>query len=172
ANAFMDAYAAYRNDLVKTKKRKGKTLSINWPLWKEGGMQVDGATEKMMRQSSGMVPMQTKTGTRAFYQGISLDQPQLMVVEGDLSLLRYISGAESEIDTCPVKIDKRQADTELLREKTEHGLKVLFGEITKVRIEDVDSDEPFESYGIDSIMITRFNQKFESIFTEVSKTLF
>ncbi|MCP4628837.1 MAG: KR domain-containing protein, partial [bacterium] len=110
ANAFMDAYAEYRNDLVKAKKRKGKTLSINWPLWKEGGMQVDEATEKLMRQRSGMVPMQTETGFRALYHGISLDEPRVMVIEGDLALLPYISGTESEIDTRPVKMRERQAD--------------------------------------------------------------
>ncbi|PEU18246.1 hypothetical protein CN526_30425, partial [Bacillus wiedmannii] len=46
ANAFMDVYAKYRNALVAAKKRKGQTLSLNWPLWKEGGMRVDKETEK------------------------------------------------------------------------------------------------------------------------------
>lgn len=34
ANAFMDAYCGYRNTLIGFKQRHGKTLSINWPLWK------------------------------------------------------------------------------------------------------------------------------------------
>ena len=34
-NAYLDAYAAYRN-------KKGKrTLSISWPVWKDAGMAVD-----------------------------------------------------------------------------------------------------------------------------------
>ncbi|MCP4294920.1 MAG: SDR family NAD(P)-dependent oxidoreductase, partial [Proteobacteria bacterium] len=41
ANAFMDQFAAYRNKLVESKECKGQTLSINWPLWREGGMGVD-----------------------------------------------------------------------------------------------------------------------------------
>jgi len=48
ANAFMDAYAKYRNHLVASKQRYGQTLSINWPLWQEGGMRVDAVTEKML----------------------------------------------------------------------------------------------------------------------------
>jgi polyketide synthase PksN len=41
ANAFLDAYADYRNGLVASKQRFGKTLSINWTMWKDGGMKVD-----------------------------------------------------------------------------------------------------------------------------------
>ena len=51
ANAFMDAYAKYRNDLVVSGQRQGRTLSINWPLWQEGGMRVDAETEKMIQGS-------------------------------------------------------------------------------------------------------------------------
>ena len=48
ANAFMDVYAKYRNTLVVSGRRYGQTLSINWPLWKEGGMHIDQETEKFM----------------------------------------------------------------------------------------------------------------------------
>ena len=46
ANAFMDAYARYRNTMVSSGYRYGQTLSINWPLWKEGGMQIDEAIQR------------------------------------------------------------------------------------------------------------------------------
>jgi polyketide synthase PksN len=36
ANAFMDAYARYRNELVAQGQRRGRTLSINWSHWREG----------------------------------------------------------------------------------------------------------------------------------------
>jgi polyketide synthase PksN len=45
ANAFMDVYARYRNSLRSSRQRTGITLSINWPLWKDGGMHVDAETE-------------------------------------------------------------------------------------------------------------------------------
>lgn len=47
ANAFMDSYAAYRNALVTAMYRHGQTLSINWPLWKEGGMRANKEIENM-----------------------------------------------------------------------------------------------------------------------------
>ncbi|HYM36566.1 MAG TPA: SDR family oxidoreductase, partial [Steroidobacteraceae bacterium] len=40
ANAFLDRYAAYRQRLVRDHRRSGRTLSINWPLWADGGMRI------------------------------------------------------------------------------------------------------------------------------------
>ena len=50
ANAFMDAFAHYRNTLVRESQRWGRTLLINWPLWREGGMRVDPGSEKLMQR--------------------------------------------------------------------------------------------------------------------------
>jgi NADP-dependent 3-hydroxy acid dehydrogenase YdfG len=96
ANAFMDAYARYRNNLVTSKQRQGQTLSINWPLWKEGGMHVDEETEKMMRQNMGMVPMQTPTGIQALYQSLASGKAQVMIMEGNIVQLRNAVGLGSK----------------------------------------------------------------------------
>ena len=62
ANAFMDSYARYRNGLAARGQRSGRTVSINWPLWREGGMGVDAVTEQLMRTTIGMVAMDTASG--------------------------------------------------------------------------------------------------------------
>ncbi|AOY76263.1 thioester reductase domain-containing protein [Clostridium formicaceticum] len=63
-------------------------------------------------------------------------------------------------------------DIALVHEKTLYQLKCLFGEVTKLSLDRIDPQEPLESYGIDSIMITQLNQKLVSVFGELSKTLF
>ena len=65
ANAFLDAYAQYRSQLVAQGQRQGRTLSLNWPLWEEGGMQVDQATRDLLRKTIGMMPMSTTAGLHA-----------------------------------------------------------------------------------------------------------
>ncbi|MEE1281921.1 MAG: SDR family NAD(P)-dependent oxidoreductase [Acutalibacteraceae bacterium] len=67
ANAFMDEYCIYRNKLVEKGSRKGVSISINWPLWKDGGMHVDEATEKTFRELYGIISMPTKQGIELFY---------------------------------------------------------------------------------------------------------
>ncbi len=51
-NAFMDAYAAYRQSLTENGLRHGKTIAFNWTLWKDGGMQAGDETERMMKKLS------------------------------------------------------------------------------------------------------------------------
>jgi polyketide synthase PksN len=173
ANAFMDVYAKYRNALVVSKQRHGQTLSINWPLWQEGGMRIDKETETMMRQSMGMVAMQTATGIQALYQALASGKEQVMVIEGDLSRMRaHLLEISPPVPARPAAASPALVEPWLLREKILHQFKVLFGEITKMSIAGIDPEETLESYGIDSIMITQLNQKLDGIFGELSKTLF
>ena len=62
----MDHFALNRAQLCSKGKRCGKSLSINWPLWQEGGMKVDEQTEKMMATTTGMQPLSSEKGIQAF----------------------------------------------------------------------------------------------------------
>ncbi|WP_254348984.1 type I polyketide synthase, partial [Paenibacillus sp. A3M_27_13] len=90
ANGFMDAYAAYRNELTTLGQRHGRTLSINWPLWRDGGMQVDMPTEQLMLQRLGMLPLETATGMWALGQCWAAGQSQALVMEGDMIRLKQL----------------------------------------------------------------------------------
>ncbi len=90
ANGFMDRYAERRNMLAGKKERKGKTVSINWPLWAEGGMKVSPGEEKFMRQNSGMTAMPASEGIKAFYKSLAGDRDQVMVINGYEDKLREI----------------------------------------------------------------------------------
>jgi len=83
ANAFMDEYAHYRNRLVSMGERRGLTLSINWPLWRSGGMQVAEAQQKMMEQAIGIVPLETVKALDGLYRAWSLENAQVMILDGN-----------------------------------------------------------------------------------------
>ena len=173
ANAFMDAYAVYRNSLVTSKKRQGQTLSINWPLWKNGGMRVDEATEKMMVKRMGLMAMETSSGIRALFRALSSNQSQMMVLVGDLPRLkqRFLEG-KSKVESYPIKKSIVSVEKNVLKKKTLHQLKRLLGEVIKLSADRIESNEPLESYGIDSIVITQLNERLEILFGEISATLF
>lgn len=65
ANSFMDAFAERRKNLKESGLRYGKTLSVNWPYWKEGGMRASAEIEKAMFDATGEVPLETSTGVEA-----------------------------------------------------------------------------------------------------------
>ena len=66
ANAFLDGFATWREGQVQQGKCYGKSVAINWPLWAEGGMQVDKATEQYYLQHWGMKALPTTLGLEAF----------------------------------------------------------------------------------------------------------
>ncbi len=179
ANAFMDAYAKYRNALVLTKQRQGQTLSIDWPLWQEGGMHVDEETEKKMRQDIGMIAMQTSTGIRALYQGLSSGKDQVMVMEGELKQLQATflgQPSGKEVFKASSSIEGNKAMTtntqELLQEKAVNYFKKLLSSVIKLPPYRIEEDAPMEKYGVDSIMGMQLTNQLEETFGSLSKTLF
>src|SRR5207253_8510053 len=66
ANAFLNAFAETRERWRMQGRRRGKSLAIGWPLWREGGMRVDDATAERLRRRWGRVPMSRRPGLAAF----------------------------------------------------------------------------------------------------------
>jgi len=56
ANHFMDSFAAERERLRAEGTRRGKTLSINWSIWADGGMKLDEQTELYFKKTLVSVP--------------------------------------------------------------------------------------------------------------------
>ena len=173
ANAFMDEYAKYRNKLTKKNERQGRMLSINWPLWQEGGMKVSEENEKIMMLQTGMTAIQTENGIRTLYQAITLGKDQVMVIQGNRQkILEVLLRNKKEYKKDGNSRYSKTFNMPLLREKITYKIRALFGEISKIDTKKIEIDEPLQSYGIDSIMIAQFNHKLSEIFGDFSKTLF
>ncbi|WP_394850848.1 SDR family NAD(P)-dependent oxidoreductase [Pendulispora brunnea] len=83
ANGFLDGFAVHREGLRRRGLRRGRTLSINWPLWGgAGGMGVPEYIEAELRKR-GLVPLPTNDGVAAFLRALSIDEPQVAVVAGE-----------------------------------------------------------------------------------------
>lgn len=104
ANGFMDAYARYSNEGVADNGENGRKISINWPLWKEGGMKIDTEIEKMMMKQTGMSAMETESGIKALYRIAAMGKNHVIVMEGDIDQInkkiisREITSELSNID--------------------------------------------------------------------------
>ncbi|UAA37463.1 SDR family NAD(P)-dependent oxidoreductase [Paraneptunicella aestuarii] len=106
ANSFMDNYAAYRNQLVAAGQRHGHTLSVNWPLWADGGMTVDETSIDMMQQATGMIPMDNATGMKAFYRALADSYDQALIVEGNVNKMRSVLFGEKLVEaTAEAKVE-------------------------------------------------------------------
>jgi polyketide synthase PksN len=180
ANAFMDKYAKYRNEAVKSKQKYGKTVSINWTLWHEGGMKVDAGIEKMMQQQMGMSAIKTENGILALYRSMVLNEAQVLVIQGNPGRIQEKLFA----DITPLKTEKLEnniieqssstsgIETDILRERAVIYFKNLLSATLKLPVTEIEYGSPFEKYGIDSIHAMQMTNELEKAFGPLSKTLF
>lgn len=62
ANAAADAFVARRSHRVTSGARSGRSLSVSWPYWADGGMRTGPDAERQLA-ALGMRPMPAATGT-------------------------------------------------------------------------------------------------------------
>ncbi|MEL7147468.1 MAG: beta-ketoacyl synthase N-terminal-like domain-containing protein, partial [Bacteroidota bacterium] len=175
ANAFMDAYAVHRNVLVAKGERSGQTLSLNWPLWKEGGMQVDAAAEAQLFETMGMVPLPTEAGVTALYQALATTASQVMIIEGDRQLVtdKVINSASSPKKALVHQENQSNiADNDQVKEEAIQYFKKMLSSVMKLPVAKIKADVAMEDYGIDSVMVMKLTSQLEKAFGTLSKTLF
>jgi len=179
ANAFMDAYAAWRNGLVPIGERHGRTLSINWPLWQEGRMRADREIERLVKRRTGLVAMQTPVGIHALAQALAAGQDQVMVLHGDARKLHAAlsvaqagpSAASAGTQAVPRKAAVPDAATSDLRQKAHDYFKKQIAAMVQLPAHRLDADAPLERYGFDSILLMKMTNTLEESFGTLSKTL-
>ena len=172
ANAFMDAFAQYRDDLVISGERHGQTLSIDWPFWKDGGMRLDVASERAIKERSGIIPLQTSSGISAFYKAMNSGQNQVMVmVEGNLNFLKkpFQFSLFSQAPSPHKKQTYVPDDTQ--KTETLAMVKQILANAIKLSPERIQLETTFDKYGIDSIMQVDIIRDLEKVAGELPKTL-
>ncbi|WP_186223295.1 SDR family NAD(P)-dependent oxidoreductase, partial [Burkholderia gladioli] len=171
ANGFLDAFAGYREALAAEGRRHGRTLSLGWPLWAEGGMQVDADTQARMLRALGMRALPSEAGVAAFAQALALRAPHLLVLHGDRErLLRGVSEAwplqaggaaidtetGCEFDPAIAPGSAPAAAAGALPRQIERMLTALVSEHLQIAQQELERRTPFSEFGFDSIKATSF----------------
>ncbi|MBF0224098.1 MAG: SDR family NAD(P)-dependent oxidoreductase [Desulfobacterales bacterium] len=173
ANSFLDYYAQFRNSLVENKEKTGKTISINWPLWDEGGMQISEQDRKILFDQSGIIPLPTNIGLTAFDSILNARLSQAIVLYGHPQKLDdYVNKKITAISDTVEKKQPAKIDEKALTNRTEVFLKSIVSEGINLPEDKLDVQVRFEEYGIDSIIIKHLNLKLEEKLGSLPKTLF
>ncbi|MBF0119026.1 MAG: SDR family NAD(P)-dependent oxidoreductase [Desulfobacterales bacterium] len=187
ANSFMDNFADYR----KIQNRHGKTISINWSLWKDGGMKVDSETEKLLFKRTGIKTISHKEGIETFLIALSEQYSQIMMIKGSFEkttisnrtpvfLDSHFRGndvipAEVGIHFAGKLVDGYLTDgnAEGILAKVYKDLFKIISEILKIHEKDININEDISEYGFDSISFTKFaNRLNEKYDLEITPVLF
>ncbi|SDX41012.1 SDR family NAD(P)-dependent oxidoreductase [Lysobacter enzymogenes] len=173
ANGFLDAFAAHRNALAGQGLRRGRCVSLLWPLWRDGGMAPDAATQARLQREVGMRAMSREHGVRAFHRALALDAAQALAVQGDAAKLRArlfgegtarVVAAAAPAAATPVAGELNERCIEFLRAQ--------FAQVLKLAAHRLDPQAPLERYGIDSILAMDLTGQLERSFGSLPKTLF
>nr|WP_314465332.1 SDR family NAD(P)-dependent oxidoreductase [uncultured Clostridium sp.] len=154
ANAFMDQYAEYRDDLVQRGKRSGKTVTINWPLWEEGGMQVKDEVQTIMKKKTGLHALKTKVGIDSFYNSLTSDNYQMIPMQGMRGMILQTFLTKKNSDEQVTSSDKENTEENKILAKIQKSLKQTVSALLKVKEETIDLDMELQEYGFDSISFT------------------
>ncbi|MDE1462573.1 PfaD family polyunsaturated fatty acid/polyketide biosynthesis protein [Spartinivicinus poritis] len=92
ANGFMDIFAQVRNQRVKAGQRSGQTITINWPLWQEGGMSLPDELVSMIKAASGMTLLPTSAGLAVLTKALYQTPTQWVICQGNESQIRQHLG--------------------------------------------------------------------------------
>ncbi|WP_261627236.1 type I polyketide synthase, partial [Pseudoalteromonas holothuriae] len=134
-----------------------------------GGMQVDeGGLAALERQ--GLAAMPTELGLDCFYRALNSSQSQLLVLYGDnLKNEKRLHGhqvaVEPQLPTSETAIDIELHEVELYLSEVLSGL-------IDLPVENIDSQQQLEQYGIDSVMAMAMTNQLEKSFGTLPKTLF
>jgi len=180
ANGFLDCFAAYRNHLAAEGLRKGKALAINWPLWNEGGMRLDAGIRDRLQRETGLDPLDTAEGLRAFHLGPGLPSDQALVLAGEPQRLRRKLSGQTDMAQTPLPVPVAEedsatgsaADPDAWLEKAQAFLCRQFAAQLKMPAQAIDVQAPLSRYGMDSIMAMGLTSALEKTFGPLSKTLF
>jgi polyketide synthase PksL len=184
ANGFMDRYAEYRNAQVSLGRRKGLTRSINWGLWKDGGMNMAAWEREVLREGTGVEAMDTEAGIAGFYRSLALPYEQMLIVAGDVKKIRKVvlgprEAEEREtaqrsrmgVEAAQVKASM-QMDSGNLTEQMQESLRTQLSALLQLPPYKIDPHAALETYGMDSILALKLTRELEKTFGPLSKTLF
>jgi polyketide synthase PksM len=83
-NRFQMAFGAHRHGRSGKANPRSKSIVINWPLWKEGGMAIgDRQQTDMYLKSSGQRYLERQEGLQIWEQILNTDVRQVLVLAGD-----------------------------------------------------------------------------------------
>nr|WP_227983132.1 SDR family NAD(P)-dependent oxidoreductase [Dickeya poaceiphila] len=178
-NAFEDYFAYQRNTLQRQGERSGKTLSLNWPYWKDGGMRLTEKEEGFLKSQFGIVPLLTEDGIAIFDYALQSQASQIVVmpgVPGERARIEEVLGVVEPVQQHPlVSTDSTASDADdshSLQDVVIRYLSDLFGR--KLQIPPYfERHGFFRDYGFDSVVVIELVNELKKTFgSALPMTLF
>ncbi|MDK8180307.1 SDR family NAD(P)-dependent oxidoreductase [Paenibacillus sp. UMB4589-SE434] len=166
-NSFMDGYANYRRQLVASRQRSGLTISINWPLWANGGMQVEPEEREHLWNVFGMQPLAASRGLQLFEEALGLARRKgyshIVGIEGDqIKINRHFGIFQDN------KTEQKLDFTHLVT----RDLFTILAQVLHLPFDEIGAKQPLHELGVDSMSLLTISKLItESLGVDFKPTL-
>ncbi len=96
ANIVASRFAETREGQRRRGEKRGRTVALCWPLWREGRRVLSAAGEELYLKTIGMPFLETADGLAAFDAALGSDAAQLVVIPGDPARAEALLSHEPE----------------------------------------------------------------------------
>ena len=181
-NSFEDYFSHARAHLVQSGHRSGASVSINWPYWKDGGMQLGEKEEEILFKNFGITPLANHAGIAALEFAARYGVTQMAVLEGDQQKIRQtlgiqtapekkssVAAAAGEGASTSIMVDTAGMD---IKQQAVNFLIEFFAHELKIPRERFDLKSAFQTYGFDSVVMIDMVNLLEKKFVGLPRTLF
>jgi len=156
ANAFLDRWAEQWTG-------RTRVVSIGWPYWREGGMQLSERALKQMRLNTGLTALETSDGMKALEYAIGCGARNVVVACGDGEKLhRFFDAPVRALETASVRVSSVATKPGLvairsggvrsdkfLSAKVKIAAKI--GQVLRLAPERIGAGQPLTDFGMDSV---------------------
>lgn len=159
ANAYMDYFAAAH-------QHQYPLVSIQWPNWKETGL---GEVRTESLKQTGLLGLSNAEGLdlldRILSENIRPSVLPAIVDRSEWHPDRLLCLEKTQKAVITGKAAEKHSDRELLLD-TKAWLVKLFSDELKIAPEELETDEPFQDYGVDSIILAQLLQQMNQALKE------
>ncbi|MGT2650311.1 SDR family NAD(P)-dependent oxidoreductase [Streptococcus troglodytae] len=153
ANGYMNGYACFRNSLVDNGERFGKTCSINWPLWKNGGITVGEEIRKYFENTIGIQTLEDNIAMQMFEKCMRNMKEIVLIIRGERQQFKNIMSMIFPYDQKEDIENNNNIDVSII---IKDALCDLLQKLLKVKKKDIHLKTKLSEYGFNSLTFTEF----------------
>lgn len=169
ANTYLDEFCKWRVSPQNRTHRFGKSISINWPLWSEGGMHVSKQVLQGMEDRLGIKPLSSDEGLNIFDAVVASELTQLVPLHGVVSRIKNTLQKQVSVDAAVAShvvtatVESNVSATQL-SVALESTIKQMISNILQLASDRIDPHQGLGEFGFDSIILREFASKIKATF--------
>ncbi|WP_068251858.1 SDR family NAD(P)-dependent oxidoreductase [Rathayibacter tritici] len=167
ANLLVDQLALDRTAGRACGDRHGRTLVVDWPLWRSGGMVMPAGTQDELRSRTGLTPISTAAGMAALAGALSSNASHVVVASAGADQIgRHLDRVRSPEPDRPAVASPSAPHVDVAA-----VVVAALSAVTGIPEDDLDPATRFGDVGLDSILATDMTVRLERQLGPLPKTI-